>query len=337
MKITTYTLWLFFLGASVLPGQEAEIEKFPIGGIVLGADGEPIAHSTVIPLSEFGAPLNKDNALPATMESVQRANGKDFVLFTQTNEAGQFSIELPAGSYRVVAQSWLDKPQVTDLLAKNGSRLRLDGLAKVEFGTEMEAAEEVEIKPIGEGTIRLTSQEASDLLLISTHPLAGDPALGFMALTGGFWGGLVGGTRMEKKEILLSGLPSGELQFYSFVNDNNGGWGGVKASIINGHNGSVHLPVIAGWSNGHRTPPPELEELVKYFDENMDEVAKLQEFTTELQQRYTPKGEQVRGRHWTDLQVKMAIHLSDDYQLANDQTVKLADAWAAMAYHHMNR
>ncbi len=333
----------FFSLASLLPlialGQEPTVtSKFTVTGTVRDAAGKPVRNSVVIPLSEFGIPLNRGDAKPATMESVQKAGGKDFVLFTQTDERGVFSLDLPPGKYRIAAQSWLDKREITDLLEKNGSRFRIDGFFEIEFGNEMEAAETFEIKPIGAGTITLTSQEASDMLLISTKSLAGDPALGFMALTGGFWSGLIGGTRMQKKEIVISGLPEGEIQFYSFVNDNNGGMGGVKATIVEGENSRVHLPVIAGWSNGHRTPPPELEDLVKYFKDNPAEIGKLNQYTEKLKQKYLPDGQKPRARTgWIELQKKVASHLQDEYELGNGKKVTLADAWAAQAYHRMSK
>ena len=268
-------------------GQQEEVsgEEFVLSGTVLDSDGVGIANSNVIPLSEFGVPLNDHDHKPATMSSVQKAGGKPFVAFTRTNEQGHFSLRLPAGKYRIVAQSRLDRPHVEDLLAKNGSRLRIDGVVELQFDNEMKASEDFQIRPVGTGSVKLTTQEASDMLLVSTRSLAGDPALGFLALTGGFWGGLIAGTRMERKEIVISGLPDGEIQFYSFVNDNNGGMGGVRAHLIAGGYEEVYLPVIAGWSNGHRTPPAELEDLVQYFADHPDDLDNLKTQLNELQKR----------------------------------------------------
>ncbi len=311
--------------------------RYTVTGTVLDANEKPLPRSIVIPLSEFGVPLNGSDATPATMNSVQQAEGKDFVLFTQTDEQGVFSLELPPGQYRIVAQSWLDQAQVTGLLEKNGSRLRIDGYTELQFASEMEAAETVEIRPVGNGSIKLSSQESGDLVLISSEPLAGDPALGFLALTGGFWSGLLGGTRMEEKEILISGLPEGELQFYSFVNDNNGGWGGVRATVVPGRIVEAYLPLIAGWSNGHRTPPAELEDLVTYFNDNPAESGKLNEFMAQLLKQYLPDDPESQQSHRFEAQLKLAEHLQDEYKLANGETVTLADAMAASAYHRMKR
>ena len=332
-----YSMLLACLVSTVAAtAQETAIETFTVTGEVLDGSGNPVAHSVVIPATEHGVPLLKDGR-PANMAGIQQAGGDDFILFTQTDANGQFSLELPPGKYRIGAQSWPGNTEITDLLARNGGHLRIDGIAAYEFTSEMEASEPIEIRPIGECTVKVTSQESGDLVLISTEPLAGDPALGFMALTGTFWEGLVGGAAMKDKELTVSGLPAGEVSFYVFVNDNNGGWGGATTTIGEGRNPDVYAGLLAGWSNGHKTPPPELEELTEYFIEHPEEGKKLQEHAARLLQQYLPEGADQRGQERFDAQFKVADHLQDDYELPNGETVKLGDAWAASTYARMNR
>lgn len=333
------SIFLMCLSSSVAGVAQDSVapERYTVNGIVLDDSGDPVAHSVVIPLSEFGVPLLKSEATPATMMSIQEAGGEDFVLFAQTDADGKFSFELPAGKYRIGAQSWPGKTEITDLLERNGGQLRIDGVVEYAFASEMEASEPIEIRPIGACTVKVTSQESGDLVLISTEPLAGDPALGFMALTGTFWSGLVGGAAMKDKELTVSGLPAGEVSFYVFVNDNNGGWGGAKTIVVEGHNPDVYAGLLAGWSNAHKTPPPELEELTDYFIEHPEEAKKLNEYTSTLMQRYSPEGSEGRGQGWIDSQLKVSEHLQDEYELENGQTVTLADAWAANTYARMNR
>ena len=90
----------------------------------------------------------------------QKAGGKDFVLFTKTDDRGVFVLELPVGKYRIVAQSWLDKPRVTDLLDKNGSRLRIDGVVEFEFGNESQ----------GEARVRVSVEVAPGQPSSRSHP-----------------------------------------------------------------------------------------------------------------------------------------------------------------------
>ncbi|MGI9519795.1 MAG: carboxypeptidase-like regulatory domain-containing protein [Pirellulaceae bacterium] len=337
--LVRYSIFISCLSWSVAGvGQDTPApERFTVTGTVMDESGDPVAHSVVIPLSEFGVPLLRSDATPATMMSIQEAGGEDFVLFTQSDADGKFSFELPAGKYRIGAQSWPGKTEITDLLERNGGQLRIDGIVEYEFASEMEASEPIAIRPIGACTVKVTSQESGDLVLISTEPLAGDPALGFMALTGTFWSGLVGGAAMKDKELTVSGLPAGEVSFYVFVNDNNGGWGGAKTTVVEGHNPDVYAGLLAGWSNAHKTPPPELEELTDYFMEHPDEAKKLNEYANELMSQYLPEDSQGRGKGWIDAQLKVSEHLQDEYELASGETVTLADAWAANTYARMNR
>ncbi len=331
-----------FLACLVLPAfclaqEEPAPETFTVSGTVLDESGDPVEHSVVIPLSEFGVPLLSSNATPATMMSIQEAGGEDFVLFTQSDDNGAFSMELPPGKYRIGAQSWPGKTEINDLLERNGGHLRIDGMVEYEFGSEMEASEPIEIRPLGACTVKVRSQESGDLVLISTEPLAGDPALGFLALTGTFWSGLIGGAPMKDKELTVSGLPKGEISFYVFVNDNNGGWGGAKTNVVEGHNPDVYAGLLAGWSNAHKTPPPELEELTDYFIEHPEEGARLNDYTNTLAERYLPEDSERRGQGRFEAQLKVSQHLQDEYELENGETVTLADAWAANTYARMNR
>lgn len=314
-------------------------ESFTITGVVLDEQGDAVANSVVIPLSEFGIPLERERVQPLTMQSIQRKfnDNEDYVLHTTTDIEGKFNLQLPLGKYRLVAQSWLDKREIKRVLDDNGSRLRVDGVAEVEFDNEMEASEIVEIRPLGQASAKVSSQEASDMLLVSANPLAGDPALGFMALTGDFWPGLLAGTAMERKDILISGLPPGDVQFFSFVNDNNGGMGGTLATLAEGQTTDVYVGVIAGWSNGHRTPPPALEDLTNYFLEDKDEATRLDQTVRELQQKYMPEGEDRSMETMMEASRKMVVHLDDEYELMNGEKVTLGEAMAARNYARMKK
>lgn len=315
-----------------LPDRETPENRFAVSGLVLDDSGIPVANSVVIPLSAHGIPLNVSDARPVTMQLVQESGLTNFVLFAKTDNKGKFTLQLPSGGYRIVAQSCLDKPDVEDLLGKNGSRLRVDGVAEFEFSGEMQATAKVIIRPIGSGTVTLSTQESSDLLLVSTKPLACDPAIGMLALVGDFWTGLVAGTRMEEKSITISGLPAGEIQFFSFVNDNNGGIGGSKTLLEEGESTELYLGVIAGWSNGHRTPPDELKELVQYLQEHPEEEARIKRHLQEVQRELAESANDAEPLDLWESHLRLAKHLPEPWILADGKQITVADAWAAMRY-----
>lgn len=317
--------------------EESQQSSFSVSGIVLGAEEQPVVGSVVIPLSQYGIPLDR-SGVPLTMQSMMMSGSsdEDFILSTATDKDGRFTMKLAPGKYRFVAQTWLDKQTIEKILDKNGSRLRFDGMTEIEFDTELGASETLEIKPVGTATVRLTSQEASDMLMVSTNRLAADPALGIIALDSNFIAGLIAGARMEGKEILISGLPSGEIQFFSIVNDNNGGMGGTLATAIENETTDVYVGVIAGWSNGHRTPPPELESLTEYFVKTPEETNKVNARLKELQEQHSGSGNQTMEDRMKSMQ-QLLPHLKEDYQLANGETVTFGDAMAAMTYARMQK
>lgn len=317
--------------ANAAAQDETVPRRFSVAGKVLSADKQPVVGSIVIPLTIDGAPHSSDG-VPLDLNSLEKYPGDEgVVLFAETDQQGRFQLELQPGKYRLVAQSWLDREApVTNVLGRHGSTLRMDGSARFEFETEMNATEEVVIHPSGTGAVTLRSQEAGDLLLFSTEPLACDPVLAFMALTGTYWQGLLGGTAMEDNEMLITGLPEGDIHFFSFVNDNNGGWGGVTAKVKSGAATQVDLPLIAGWSNGHRDPPPELAELTEYFANNPAEGARVKEILSQLQKQI--EGESGGRLPRPMAMTAMASHLKDPFELADGRTITFADAWAASTW-----
>ena len=324
---------LFPLAAS---GQE-EPETFQITGKVLDDSGNPVSGSVVVPLSEHGVPLARANSKPATMQAIEFSDDEDFILFAQTDRDGDFSLELPSGKYRLAAQSWPGKEKVSRLLDKNGSHLRIDGFTEVEFSNEMEASEVIEILPIGTAQLTVSSQEKSDMLLISTEPLACDIVLGFAAMMGDFWNGLVAGGAMERKEIVISGLPAGTIQVVSFVNDNNGGFGASRTTLQEGESSELYVGVIAGWSNGHRTPPEALSELTDYFVEHPEEAHRANQVMQQIYSSDDGDDAQDQLNRMQSLSRQLLDRLDEEFQLSSGEKTTLGNALAAAAYARMQK
>ena len=152
---------------SSVVAQQQTSAAFELQGRVLTASGDPVQHSVVVPLSKSGFPTNAETGAILTLQETSLFNDESGFQFAQTDEAGNFSVKLVAGEFRLVAISWLDAEQpITNPLDRNGSRIRLDGVFSIDIQNEMEAAEPVIIQPIGEANVRLSSQEASDLLIV---------------------------------------------------------------------------------------------------------------------------------------------------------------------------
>jgi hypothetical protein len=111
------------------------------------------------------------------------AGGTNFagVAFQRADQDGRFRFEgVPAGRYRLVAQSWPDTPPPGTLLDVMAKKVRLCGIADDVTVTD-DASPEVVLRPLGTGTLRIDDNLSRDgvLVAISTAPPRGDPALGF--------------------------------------------------------------------------------------------------------------------------------------------------------------
>lgn len=140
---------------------------------------------------------------------------------------------------------------------------------------------------------------------------------------------------MEKKSIRISGLPEGDLQFFSLVNDNNGGMGGTTARIVAHSETAVYVPVIAGWSNGHRTPPDGLRELTDYFLAHGDEMQKVQEHSEAITTADKPADEMMKNSDRVAAMGRLADHVDEAWTLANGTEVTFGEALAAVNYARM--
>ena len=315
---------------SLIAAQESRdaATSFAVSGQVVGFDDEPIAGSLVIPLNEHGVPLSKKTGKAVTMTDLDKADDFNAILFSRTDDKGQFELRLPAGKYRFFAQSWLAKADINNLLAKNGIEIRLDGV-KDSVEIESEEAPEIKIKPIGNARISIDLRvgNSSTLLLVSTKPLAGDPVLGFAAWSGGFWAGLIGGNRMLKGDTVISGLPSGKIQLAAFANDNNPGFGGVLVELEGGEDKKVDIPLIASWSDGHKTPPDRLVWLVEHMKNNPADADRVQRYIMARVERMNEKRPDL-----ISYSIRAAEHLSDEFELTGGKKTTVGDGLAAMAY-----
>ena len=104
------------------------------------------------------------------------------VAYRKTDEKGRFRFEgVPAGRYRLVAQSWPDVQPVDSLLEMMVKEVHLCGIAADVTVTD-DASPEVVIRPLGTGTLRIDDNLSRDGVLVafSRAPTRADRALGFV-------------------------------------------------------------------------------------------------------------------------------------------------------------
>lgn len=202
-----------------------------------------------------------------------------------TGDTGGFQFKnVPVGTYRLVAQSWagisgmpraFPKSNRNDPGNEPSSLIILHGTAE---SVVVKANEKTLAYPRqwGEETLRIDTDpaESGNFLLISKYPPLGEGILGPTGWGQKFIAGVVGVTRMEDTQVTLIGLPKeGAIHVSLFNYDNSPGIGGHSFDLKS--NQPSTLPIYAAWSNGKYEPPPRLEKLTRFLEENKVDVKQL--------------------------------------------------------------
>lgn len=314
------------LGLAQTPDSLAkQPERYTIQGQVTDAQGQPVPRSLVIPFTEDGLPIAQSTGSTVTAAIFEDSKVWRPFLSSTTDEDGNFQIELDTGTYRLIAQSWLDSADAPkNLIEENGRQIRLDGIAKFSFSNGMEAVEPISIKPVGTAGLKIKTTTSDPLLVVSTHAMRFDPVLGFAAWDLHFASGIIGVNQMIDESTTIVGLPAGTIQLAAFANDNNPGFGGITTEVFEDQVVSVELPIIASWSNGHKTPPDRLLPLINHMKQNPEDAKRVQKRLKEQMDKSKNK--------FVALHFEMGELMTEEIQLSDQTQQRLGDCLAAIAY-----
>jgi hypothetical protein len=304
-----------------------------INGTVLDHDKRPVSGATVVLCDQStGAPISSQTLEPcAGFRMYMTPNGFALAI---TDEDGSFTFEgIPQGQYRLIAQSWQDKPSVQNIFDTNGKEITLHGIA-TEISVPSKDAKGVEITPMGTATVTIDEKFPNDggLLVISTQLSSIDPVLGLVSWQGSFLQNMIGANRMLSGFTKINGLPEGMIHLSVFSIDNTGGCGaGYVEAKSDETVDAEYIPIVCSWSNGRHTPPKELEET---FAEIKTIAAKEKNYIIPfldqlLDQKGIPveKDEKVRNPMST-----YYPHLNQIVSLPSGRDVRFADVLASMQY-----
>jgi hypothetical protein len=223
------------------------------------ASGEPLCRQTVQPFTMLMGSTN-DNLSTDWLQAIPDSDGRF-----------QFA-NLPPGNYIVVAQAWNSQIQPTNLLKFHAETVHLLGREEVTVPSEL--ARRVNLTAPGTNSIRFDQQFPNDdgFLMLGTRPQRGDPALAWLGWGTNFITHLIGCNMMPRGRTTVHGLPD-EAYASIFANDDSPGFGSTRLSF--GEANGVKMPIVAGWSDGYKTPPTNLVWLVELLQSNkfkMDEL-----------------------------------------------------------------
>ena len=288
------------------------------------ASGEPLCRQTLKPFTLAMAATNSDDA----MNWVQ----------VIPDAAGHFQFtNLPAGNYIVVAQAWNSPLPWTNLMnsssefefAARGPRAEtLHLLGREEVTVPSDRARRLKLTSPGTNSIRFAYSGDGEYVLLGTQPQRGDPVLGWLGWGTNFVSHLIGfGVIPRGDGLLVHGLPA-ETYASIFANDDSPGFGSIRLQF--GGTNAVKIPVVAGWSDGYKTPPTNLVWLVELLETNKFKIDELLGITTRPPPRQTfVEQEQAMARLVLPIWEK-------EITLPTGQKTRVADLLTAVGYARLS-
>lgn len=264
-----------------------------------------------------GLPLAKETYKPIVWGKGQPDETANEMAIVVTDNKGRFSFEnVPEGKYRLVSQKWIGPYK--GVFEEHGTVIQLLGSADeivVPRPTDYYKAL-VALQPAGDGIVQFDQDVGNNdtFIFLSSSPTEFDPILGLSAMGTSFLQHLIGVNRMPLGKSTVIGVPDGRLYAFFFAPDNSPGF--ATAIVPAAPTGLTRVPpepFVARWSNGRKTPPEKLTELMKFLDShsltprqllNIPEIshatskahrARMQELSQNLSEKIKlPEGESAR-------------------------------------------
>ena len=297
-----------------------------IAGRVVDADQKPVAGAYVFIFQQnTGEPLTRTKK-PFT-DALKEIDVKELWRVKTDGNGGFVFDGVPAGTYRLVAQSWRGGAKKDGKpFEVNGGVVDLRGVAaniEVQAGQRSDAL----LKPLGSGVLHLDLDVSNSwsVLVLSLKPSRADPVLGFAGWTGSFAQNIIGSNRMPKGVTTLTGLPAGTVHAVTFANDNNAAWGAATFEIAEGKRTEGTIEYVGTWSDARHEPPQSLQNLAtKLKDINIYELLKKQ---------HGFSGSRAGGM-WTGF-AKAAALLDKSLVLPDGEKIRCGDALAVFGYQRI--
>ncbi len=279
-----------------------------------------------------GLPLAKDTYKPIGSGSGPQGAMAQEMAILVTDDRGQFRFEqVPAGKYRLVAQKWTGP--FKGIFAEHGTVIQLMGTADdvlVPRPTDDRQAL-VSLRPSGGGIVQFDQDVANNetFLFLSKSPPEFDPILGLNAMGTPFLQHLIGFNRMPLGKTTVIGVPGVPLHAFFFAADNSPGFATVEVPVSNV--GLVRVPpepFVAGWSDGRKTPPPELAKLMGFMETNAltpDQLLNIPELSNAN-----------FAAHQARMQ-ELQKDLSHKVELAEGVTARVGDILAVKGYQRLKK
>ena len=280
-----------------------------------GHSGMPLSIKTFQPINWGGGPIEN----PAEEMAIQ-----------VTDSNGHFRFEdVPDGQYRLIAQKWIGPYR--GVFEIHGTIIQLLGSADdVRIpSSEGQDPVRISISPPGRRIIQFDQKVGNNetFMFLSKAQPEFDPILGFYAPGRSFWKELIGFNRMPLGKTSVSGAPPESIYAFFVAADNKPGFTWIEVKPH--QSGFVQVPAepfVAGWSNGRKSPPEKLRELMSFLENKnlrADDLLELPELSRDTHGQYQ--------KRMNDLME----NLSRTVDLPEGRNTRIGDLLAVIKYRQL--
>ncbi len=279
---------------------------------------------------ETGLPLLKETYQLIDFGKSDPDGLADKTAIAVTNKNGEFRFEnVPDGKYRLLAQKWIGPYK--GIFELHGTVIQLmgstDAVTVPRPKDHYEAL--VVLRPSGDGIVQFDQvvPNSSTFMFLSLSAPEFDPILGLSAMGTSFQQRLIGVNRMPLGKTTVIGVPNKPIYAFFFAPDNSPGYAAVK--VEPSPLGLVRVPAepfVAGWSDGRKTPPPELADLMKFMEKHSlttQDMLKIPKISNATYEAYRARMQELMK------------DLSSRVELPEGQSARVGDLLAVEAYRRL--
>ena len=172
LKAVAVVLTLSAISLAADPNQKlADPNNGTISGKVVDSQGEPVEGVVIVLCDQLsGIPVLKNTYRPFTENFSKNLENFDFA-YLKTDANGSFHFSgVHEGEYRLIAQLWENCEKFKGIFEVNSKQIKLYGVAgnvRIQNG----AKKNVELKPLGTGTLQIDEEMPNDetLIVVSTE------------------------------------------------------------------------------------------------------------------------------------------------------------------------
>jgi hypothetical protein len=277
-----------------------------------------------------GLPLEKETYKSIDLGKSHPSNLSSEMAIAVTNKNGEFRFDnVPDGIYRLVAQKWIGPYK--GIFEEHGTVIQLMGSANnivVPRSNDYKKALVV-LMPPGQGIVQFDQKVPNNdtFMFLSMSTPEFDPILGLNAMGTSFQQHLIGVNRMPLGITTVIGVPNKPIHAFFFAPDNSPGFASIKVEPSPLCMVRVPAePFVAGWSDGRKTPPPELADLMKLMDKHSlttQDMLKIPKISNATYQAYRVRMQELMQE------------LSRKVELPEGQSARVGDLLAVESYRRL--